>query len=112
MTFVLVHGGGFGASCWEPLIPYLEGEVHAVDLPGRGRTPGDLAVVGIDDFVDTVVSEIDSNDLGEVTLVGHSMAGLTLPGWPNVRRPGSAGWCSSPAPSRRAGARWPRCSAT
>ena len=80
MTFVLVHGGGFGASCWDPLVPLLEGHVHAVDLPGRGGTPGDLAAVGIADFVEAVVTEIVANDLVGVTLVGHSMAGLTLPG--------------------------------
>ena len=34
----------------------------------------------ITDFVDSVTNEIVARDLRDVTLVGHSMAGLTLPG--------------------------------
>jgi pimeloyl-ACP methyl ester carboxylesterase len=36
--------------------------------------------VTISDFVESVTSEIVAQDLTDVTLVGHSMAGLTLPG--------------------------------
>jgi pimeloyl-ACP methyl ester carboxylesterase len=35
--------------------------------------------VGIADFVDAVVDEIERRDLFEVVLVGHSLAGLTIP---------------------------------
>jgi pimeloyl-ACP methyl ester carboxylesterase len=79
MSFVLVHGGSFAASCWEPLIPLLNGTVRAVDLPGRGSRPADLSKVTIADFVDSVVDEIVAIDQ-PVVLVGHSMAGITLPG--------------------------------
>jgi pimeloyl-ACP methyl ester carboxylesterase len=78
-TYVLVHGGGFSGACWDEMRPYLAGPSHAVDLPGRGRTPGDLATLTLSDFADCVAAEILENDLSEVTLVGHSMAGLTLP---------------------------------
>jgi pimeloyl-ACP methyl ester carboxylesterase len=80
MTYVLVHGGGFAGSCWDELIPFLEGDVVAVDLPGRGRHPGDLATLTVGDFVDSVVADIVDADLNDVTLVGHSLAGITLPG--------------------------------
>jgi pimeloyl-ACP methyl ester carboxylesterase len=80
MTFVLVHGGGFFGSCWSELEPLLDGTVLAVDLPGRGRHPQDLGSVTISDFVESVTSEIVAQDLTDVTLVGHSLAGLTLPG--------------------------------
>jgi pimeloyl-ACP methyl ester carboxylesterase len=80
MTFVLVHGGSFSGSCWSELEPLLAGTVLAVDLPGRGRHPQDLGSVTIADFVESVASEIVAHDLTDVTLVGHSMAGLTLPG--------------------------------
>lgn len=80
MTYVLVHGGGFSGSCWDELRPHLAGPSLAVDLPGRGRRPADLASVTIGDFVAAVVEELVTRDLSEVTLVGHSMAGLTLPG--------------------------------
>jgi pimeloyl-ACP methyl ester carboxylesterase len=82
MTFVLVHGGGFGGSCWEPLIPFLDADAHAVDLPGRGTRPADLATVTVTvaDFADAVAGEIVERDLHDVVLVGHSLAGITLPG--------------------------------
>jgi pimeloyl-ACP methyl ester carboxylesterase len=80
MPYVLVHGGGFAGSCWDELLPLLDGESIAVDLPGRGRTPGDLATLTVADFVASVADEIVARDLTDVTLVGHSMAGLTLPG--------------------------------
>jgi len=80
MTFVLVHGGGLDSSCWELLVPLLDGQVYAVDLPGRGARPADLSTVRVSDFVDAVVSEILDRDLTDVVLVGHSLAGITLPG--------------------------------
>jgi pimeloyl-ACP methyl ester carboxylesterase len=80
MTFVLVHGGGFSGSCWDELVPLLTGTVLAVDLPGRGRHPQDLGSVTVTDFIDSVTNDIVEQDLHNVTLVGHSLAGLTLPG--------------------------------
>ena len=40
MPFVLVHGGGMNGSCWNRLVPLLDGEVVVVDLPGRGARAG------------------------------------------------------------------------
>jgi pimeloyl-ACP methyl ester carboxylesterase len=80
MTFVLVHGGGFAGSCWDELRAQLPGPSVAVDLPGRGSHPADLSTVTVDDFVASVVDETVTHDLTDVTLIGHSMAGLTLPG--------------------------------
>src|SRR5580692_1397330 len=80
MTYVLVHGGGFAGSCWDEIRPFLAEPSHAVDLPGRGATPGNLDTVTFADFVASVAEYIIERDLSEVALVGHSMAGLTLPG--------------------------------
>jgi pimeloyl-ACP methyl ester carboxylesterase len=80
MTFVLVHGGGFGAACWEPMLPYMPPTTVAVDLPGRGSRPGPLRDLKIADSVAAVVEDIERLDLHDVVLVGHSMAGLTMPG--------------------------------
>ncbi len=80
MTYVLVHGGGFSGSCWDEILPHLDGRTVAVDLPGRGARPGNLAEITVADFVASVTDEIVGQDLTDVTLVGHSMAGLTLPG--------------------------------
>ena len=73
MTMVLVHGGGLGKNCWEPLLPFLDGDVVAVDLPGRGDRPADLSKVGIADFVDAVVDDLESRDLHDVLEWGLSI---------------------------------------
>jgi pimeloyl-ACP methyl ester carboxylesterase len=80
MPFVLVHGGGGDSSCWDLLTPLLHAETYAVDLPGRGGSAADLATVSLSGFADAVAAEIRGRDLFDVTLVGHSLAGVTLPG--------------------------------
>lgn len=84
-TLVLVHGGGHAADCWEPTVEEIHRQapdlkVLAVDLPGRRGKPGDLLKMTIADFVDSVVGDIEEAGLDEIVLVGHSMAGLTVPG--------------------------------
>lgn len=82
---VLVHGGEHAADCWDLVIPEMrcrapELRILAVDLPGRGRTPGDLATATIDQWVESVVADIEREGLGDIVIVGHSMAGVTVPG--------------------------------
>jgi pimeloyl-ACP methyl ester carboxylesterase len=68
------------ASSWDRLVPLLQGQVIAVDLPGRGsRRDTDLADVTIDDCADAVVDDLLGANLSDVLLVGHSLAGVTLP---------------------------------
>ena len=80
MTYVLAHGATFAASCWDLLVPHLDDDVIAIDLPGRGSRPADLSRVAIAEFVAAVLAEIEAWDLRDVVLVGHSLAGITLPG--------------------------------
>ena len=82
---VLVHGGAHAADCWELTVAELarqepELKVLAVDLPGRGGRPADLSTVTIADWVDSAVADIEEAGFGDVVVVGHSMAGLTVPG--------------------------------
>jgi pimeloyl-ACP methyl ester carboxylesterase len=82
---VLVHGGAHAADCWELTVAELarqapELRVLAVDLPGRGGRPADLATVTVADWVKSAVADIDAAGLGDVVVVGHSMGGLTVPG--------------------------------
>jgi pimeloyl-ACP methyl ester carboxylesterase len=82
---VLVHGGEHAGDCWDLVVTELrrqepELRILAVDLPGRGRTPGDLATATIGEWVDSVVADIDREGLGDIVIVGHSMAGVTVPG--------------------------------
>jgi pimeloyl-ACP methyl ester carboxylesterase len=84
-ALVLVHGGEHAADCWDLTVAELGRQepalrVLAVDLPGHGGEPGELATATIADWVDCVVSHVDAARLDEVVVVGHSLAGLTVPG--------------------------------
>jgi pimeloyl-ACP methyl ester carboxylesterase len=80
IPMVLVHGGGFAGSCWDPLLEFLDGPVLAVDLPGRGRHPAPLETVSLASAAESVVGDIDAAGFDEVILVGHSLAGCSMPG--------------------------------
>ena len=79
MTFLLVHGGAHTAACWSRVTPLLEAEAMAIDLPGRGARPASLLALRIDDWVDAIVEEIEALDDAPIVLVGHSLAGMSLP---------------------------------
>jgi pimeloyl-ACP methyl ester carboxylesterase len=83
---VLVHGGAGGAWCWEPLLPYLDGDAVAVDLPPKSVRGGpqryeplpELRTLTVGDFADSVLRDIDAAGHERFVLVGHSMGGLTV----------------------------------
>jgi pimeloyl-ACP methyl ester carboxylesterase len=85
-ALVLVHGGAHGAWCWEPLTPFLDGDVLAVDLPpksirggpDRYETPRGLDDVRLGDFADSLLRDVDAAGFDRFVLVGHSMGGLTI----------------------------------
>ena len=80
MSFVLIHGAGFGANCWDELIPHLDTEALAVDLPGRGtRADVSLRAITLADCAGAVREDVEAKDLRDVVLVGHSFAGVTVP---------------------------------
>jgi pimeloyl-ACP methyl ester carboxylesterase len=81
MTFVLVHGGGSTGRFWDRVVPLLDQPVLAVDLPGRGDKPADLATLGVDVEVASVLADIAALDVdSDITLVAHSSGGLVVPG--------------------------------
>jgi pimeloyl-ACP methyl ester carboxylesterase len=82
---VFIHGGAHAADCWDLTVDELarqepELPVLAVDLLGRGARPADLSQVTVADWVDSVVADVESARLKDVVVVGHSMAGLVVPG--------------------------------
>jgi pimeloyl-ACP methyl ester carboxylesterase len=75
-TFVLVHGGWHGAWAWESTAAELTARGHeavAVELPAEDPTAGAAA------YAAAVGAAVDAAGREEVVLVGHSLAGLTLP---------------------------------
>src|SRR5260370_7927161 len=75
MHFVLVHGAYHGAWCWDQLRTELERGGHAstaVDLPC------DDPDAGAERYVDEVLHAIPKQP-DPVVMVGHSLAGLTIP---------------------------------
>ncbi|MDV3124555.1 alpha/beta hydrolase [Mycobacterium sp. 21AC1] len=82
---VLVHGGEHASDCWDLTVAELhrlapELRTLAVDLPGHGAKRGDLRTSTIGDWVDSVVADIEDAGLAGIVIVGHSMAGVTVPG--------------------------------
>jgi len=83
---VLVHGGGHGAWCWEPLLPLLDQPARAVDLPphsirggpARFDNPPGIEAVTLADWAAEVLAVADDAGFERFVLVGHSLAGLTL----------------------------------
>lgn len=83
-TFVLVHGGGHGAWCWERLAPLLQRaghQVHTPTLTGVGERFGELtAEVGLSTHIDDIASVMQEQDLENVILVGHSYGCMVITG--------------------------------
>jgi pimeloyl-ACP methyl ester carboxylesterase len=82
---VLVHGGAHAGDCWDLTVDEIRRlepdlDVLAVDLPGRGSSPGDLNRLAVDDWVDSLIADIEDAGFEQLVIVGHSMAGLTVPG--------------------------------
>jgi pimeloyl-ACP methyl ester carboxylesterase len=77
---VLVHGGGFAADCWDLVLDHLKGEALAVDLPGRGAHPAPLETITLASAAASVAADVDAAGLADIVLVGHSLAGCTMPG--------------------------------
>lgn len=75
---VLVHGGFHCARCWSLVLPHLNLPAVAVDLPGRGNRPADLDTVTLQDCVSAVIDAADAAGFDRVTLVGHSIGGVTI----------------------------------
>jgi pimeloyl-ACP methyl ester carboxylesterase len=94
-SIVLVHGAWVGEWSWSPVLPLLEASgrpVHTVSLTGHGvRRHESGPHVTLDTHVADVVGVIETHDLVDVTLVGHSYGGRVITGAlprvaPRIRR--------------------------
>ena len=73
---MLVHGAWHGAWCWSRLSPELVDRGHrvvALDLPSDDPT------ATFETYADVVAARIDAEGASDAVLVGHSLAGHTIP---------------------------------
>ena len=81
-NFLFIHGAMHGSWCWAKVTDILEGNGHHcldLDLPGAGldRTP--RKDITFEDYIEKIDHFIEMNDLRNINLVGHSLAGMLLP---------------------------------
>jgi pimeloyl-ACP methyl ester carboxylesterase len=74
-TFALVHGAWHGAWCWERLAPELEARGHRVVAPDL---PCDDPNATFETYAEVAVRALEAEG-EDVVLVGHSLAGNTIP---------------------------------
>jgi pimeloyl-ACP methyl ester carboxylesterase len=83
-VFVLVHGGFHGGWCWRRVAAYLRAaghEVYTPTLTGLGeRAHLTTPEIGLDTHIRDVLGVLEFEDLRDVILVGHSMAGMVITG--------------------------------
>jgi pimeloyl-ACP methyl ester carboxylesterase len=83
-TFVLVHGGGHGGWCYQPVARRLRSdghEVYAPTLTGLGERSHVVGPnVDLELHIEDVVAVLHYEDLRDVVLVGHSYGGMVITG--------------------------------
>lgn len=81
-TYVLVHGAWHTGDTLAATAKHLRARGHTVHCPTLpGNRPGDgTAPLGLQDAIDGLVQFLESNDLKDVRLVGHSYGGMLLSG--------------------------------
>jgi pimeloyl-ACP methyl ester carboxylesterase len=84
--FLLIHGGAQGSWCWEKVIPRLKEsagtrEVFASDLcsDAQAALNKPKPEVTNSDYVEGVLRKIHDMRQQDIVIVGHSMAGITIP---------------------------------
>lgn len=83
-TFVLVHGGGHGGWCYQPVARRLQARGHIVYAPSLSGL-GDRAHllsdrVDLDLQVQDITALLHAEDLRDAILVGHSYGGMVITG--------------------------------
>lgn len=83
-TFVLVHGAWHGGWCWRNVAALIEqagATVFTPSLTGLGERAHLVnPIPTLNTYIDDIAGVIESEELGEVILVGHSYAGMVITG--------------------------------
>ena len=75
--FLLVHGSGHGAWCFEKLLKHLKNKGHsadAIDLPGHGYNKIPIKDVTLEKYSSEILKSLSSPTI----LLGHSMGGYPI----------------------------------
>lgn len=82
--YVLAHGSWHGGWCWRPVAAILRAAGHHVYTPsftGLGDRAHLLSEsVTLETFIEDLIQVIESEELEDVILVGHSFAGVPISG--------------------------------
>jgi len=82
--YVLVHGGGHGGWCYQPVARLLRAQGHEVYTPtltGLGERAHLLSpAIDLDLQITDIVNVLEYEDLRNVILVGHSYGGMVITG--------------------------------
>jgi pimeloyl-ACP methyl ester carboxylesterase len=83
-TFVLVHGAWHGGWCWSRVADRLRSASHRVFTPtqtGLGERKHLLSKdITLDTFTTDIVNVIETEELSDIILVGHSFGGNAISG--------------------------------
>jgi pimeloyl-ACP methyl ester carboxylesterase len=83
-TYVLVHGAWHGGWCWAKVARLLRDAAHEVYTPtltGLGeRAHLARPEIDLETHIQDIVAVIESEELRQVTLVGHSYGGMVISG--------------------------------
>jgi pimeloyl-ACP methyl ester carboxylesterase len=75
LTMVLVHGAGENHLSWPMQLRRVDGvTVHALDLPGHGKSGG-RGRASIADYVEVVRGFLNAQNVERAVITGHSMGG-------------------------------------
>lgn len=105
---LFLHGTGCDSTDWSSVIDYLPSNQRhlTLDFRGHGKTAVPTQSFSLHDLADDVIAFLDSQNIREVILVGHSLGGMVsmnvanrcsdviglvlLEGWTNLVSAGSA----------------------
>jgi pimeloyl-ACP methyl ester carboxylesterase len=88
LTLVLIHPLGADRHIWDPVLPFLDGDVRAVDLPGFGAEPP------LRDERSVTPRELAEALHERLGLEAYDVAGISLGGWVALEL-ALAGWARS-----------------
>lgn len=76
-TILFLHGWCIDGTYWKNQVEYFSKNysIYAIDLPGFGKSKAERTNWTIEEYANDVTAFIDSMNLKNVVIVGHSMAG-------------------------------------